>query len=467
MSQGTIARPRPSGRRAEPARSGRSPLERTRQRRTPLERPRIERSRAERARVERLRGERPKLRPVAAGEPRRAPARATLLEHRVLLVSVGVLCLLGLPVVLSASAYLDLQAGTSVFSLFLKQAVFLLIGLGVALAGARIAPERLRRFHALLPIAALALLLAVFMPGIGHNAGGSSRWIGAGPIQIQPSEFMKLAIIVFAADLLARRAKRTDQVRAVVLPLLQLVAVAGILIMKQPDLGSCIVIFCIAFSLLYAAGVPQRTLLAAFGLLAVPGAALALDASYRRARLLSFVNPFAHAHGTGYQVVQSLVTLAEGGLRGSGIGASSTTWGYLPNGHTDFIFAVIGGNLGIIGTLGVIAAFAAFAWAGFRVAQREKDPFTRYLAVGITCWITVQAIINIGGVIDALPVTGIPLPFVSYGGSALVMALAGAGVLIGIARRQAPAPRPVVRPAASRAEGAAPARKRPIGRPAT
>ncbi len=414
-------------------------------------------------------GERPRLRAVEARERIERAARATLLEHRVLMISVGGLCLLGLPVVLSASAYLDLQSGTSVWSLFAKQAAFLLLGLVVAFVGARIPLELLRRFHAILPIAALGLLLAVFMPGIGHNAGGSSRWIGAGPIQIQPSEFMKLAIVVFAADLLARRAKRKDQVKAVVVPLLQLVAVAGILIMKQPDLGSCIVIICIAFSLLYSAGLPARTLLISFAVIAVPGTALALDAAYRRNRLLSFLNPFAHANGTGYQVVQSLVTLGQGGLKGSGIGGSATTWGYLPNGHTDFIFAVIGGNLGILGTLAVICGFAAFTWAGFRVAQREKDPFTRYLAIGITSWIAVQAIINIGGVIDALPVTGIPLPFLSYGGSALVMALAGAGILTGIARRQAPAGPPV--PPRSSGPGertpARRARRQPARPPAT
>ena len=170
------------------------------------------------------------------------------------------------------------------------------------------------------------------------------------------------------------------------------------------------------------------------------GAVLALGASYRRDRLLSFVDPFAHAGGTGYQVVQGLVTLGQGGLKGDGVGASVTTWGYLPNGHTDFIFAVIGGNLGILGTVGVLAGFAAFGWAGFRIARREKDPFTRFLAIGITCWIIAQAVINIGGVVDVLPVTGIPLPFISYGGSALVVAMAGAGILLGIARRQVAVP---------------------------
>ena len=385
-------------------------------------------------------------------------AKATLLEYRVLLAAVFGLCLIGLPIVLSASAVASVQGGSSVYSLFVKQSMFLGVGVLAAVVASRIRADVLRRLRFVLPFAAIVLLIAVFMPGLGHDAGGSSRWIGAGPIQIQPSELMKLGVIVFAADLLARRARRPDHWRAVVLPLLQLVAFAGILIMKQPDLGTCIVILCITFSLMFAAGLPTRVIGTAFLTLAIPGTALALDASYRRARLLSFLNPFAHAGGAGYQVVQSLVTLGQGGLKGNGVGGSVTTWGYLPNGHTDFIFAVIGGNLGILGTIGVIAGFAAFGWAGFRVAQREEDPFTRYVAIGITCWILAQAVINIGGVVDALPVTGIPLPFISYGGSALVLAMTGAGILVGIARRQVPAatvpvraarPRPGERPAAT------------------
>ncbi len=400
--------------------------------------------------------------PAATGRRRRAPAspasaerrapRATALEHRVLVGSVFCLCGIGLPVVLSASAVLSAEGGASVYSLFIRQALFLVIGLVGALVASRVRPETLRRFRFVLPLGTMVLLVAVFLPGLGHGAGGSSRWIGAGPIQIQPSELMKLAMVVFAADLLARRAARPDHWRAVVVPLLALLGLAGVLIMKQPDLGTCIVISCIAFALMYSAGVPGRLLVGAAALVGIPGAVLALDAPYRRARLLSFVNPFSHAAGSGYQVVQSLVTLGQGGLKGQGIGGSATTWGYLPNGHTDFIFAVIGGNLGILGTVAVLALFGAFGWAGYRVAQREQDPFTRYVAVGITCWIVVQAVINVGGVIDALPVTGIPLPFISYGGSALVLALVGTGLLVGIARRQVPS-RPAVRlvtPAAAR-----------------
>ncbi len=369
-----------------------------------------------------------------------APKPATHLEHRVLVGSVFCLCLIGLPIVLSASAVISIQSGASPYSLFERQAMFLVLGLVAALVASRLRMERIRRYRNWLLAGALGLLVAVFLPGLGHNAGGSSRWIGAGPIQIQPSELMKLAVVLFAADLLARRGDRDDPGRAVVQPLLILLGFAGVLIMKQPDLGTCMVITCITFSLMFAAGLPVRLVGGAFALTGGVGAILALDASYRRARLLSFLNPFAHAGSSGYQVVQSLVALGQGGLQGNGIGGSPSTWGFLPNGHTDFIFAVIGSNLGIIGTMTVIGLFAAFGWAGLRVAHRERDPFTRYVAIGITCWIVAQAAINIGGVIDALPVTGIPLPFISYGGSALVVAMVGAGVLTGIARRQVRAP---------------------------
>ena len=257
-----------------------------------------------------------------------------------------------------------------------------------------------------------------------------------GPIQIQPSELMKLAVVVFAADLLARRAKRSDQWNAVVRPLLVFMVLAAVLIIKQPDLGTAIVIGCITFSMLFAAGVRLPTLVASAVMVLAIGAFLRSSATYRRDRLLSFINPFAHASTTGYQVVQSLATLGLGGVTGSGVGGSVTPWGYLPNAHTDFVFAVIADNLGLVGALIVLGGFAAFGWAGFRIAARETDPFARLVAVGITCWVLAQAVINVGGVVDALPVTGIPLPFISYGGSS-VLVLVGVGVLFGIGRRAA------------------------------
>jgi cell division protein FtsW len=357
-------------------------------------------------------------------------------EAKVMFASVAGLCLLGLPIVLSASGPGAIMAGGSPWSYELRQCFYMGIGVTAAVLVSRIPVAFIRKLRFLLPVVAFSLLIVVFVPGIGQYSGGSSRWVGIGPIQIQPSELMKLAIVVFAADLLARRAKRSDQWAAVVRPLFMFMVFAGVLIIKQPDLGTTIVIACITFSMLFAAGVRIRTLaLPGLAVLAV-GSVLAMSTAYMRDRLLSVLDPFAHASTTGYQVVQSLATLGLGGVTGSGVGGSVTPWGYLPNAHTDFVFAVIAGNLGLVGAFVVLAGFAAFGWAGFRIAAREKDPFARFVAVGVTCWVLAQAVINIGGVVDALPVTGIPLPFISYGGSSLVVVLVATGLLFGIARRQ-------------------------------
>ena len=376
---------------------------------------------------------------LVKGGARAARAAKTVhlsLEAKVLFASVAGLCLLGLPIVLSASAPGAILAGGSPWSYEIRQCVYMGIGLAAAVLASRTPAAVIRKLRFVLPFAAFSLLIVVFVPGIGQFSGGSSRWVGIGPIQIQPSEVMKLATVVFAADLLARRARRTDQWNAVVRPLLVFMALAAVLIIKQPDLGTAIVIGCITFSMLFAVGVRLPTLAASGVTVGAVGAFVALSATYRRDRLLSFVNPFAHASTSGYQVVQSLATLGLGGVTGNGVGGSVTSWGYLPNAHTDFVFAVIAGNLGLVGALVVLAGFAAFGWAGFRIAAREKDPFARLLAVGVTCWVLAQAVINVGGVVDALPVTGIPLPFISYGGSSLVVVLLAAGLLFGIARRQ-------------------------------
>ena len=367
---------------------------------------------------------------------RRERAAHLSLEAKVLLTAVSGLCLLGLPIVLSASAPGAILAGGSPWSYVIRQSIYMGLGAIAAVVVSRTPLAVVRKLRFALPLVAFSLLVVVFVPGLGHFAGGSSRWIGIGPFQLQPSELMKLAIVVFAADMLARRSKRPDQWRAFVWPLFLFMSVAAMLIVRQPDLGTAIVIGCITFSMLFAAGTQLRLLVLPGVAVCAAGAVFALSATYSRDRLLSFVDPFAHASTSGYQVVQSLATLGLGGVTGSGVGASITPWGFLPNAHTDFVFAVIAGNLGLVGALAVLAGFGAFGWAGFRIAARERDPFARFVAIGVTCWVLAQAVINIGGVVDALPVTGIPLPFISYGGSSLVVALIGVGLLFGIARRQ-------------------------------
>ena len=275
----------------------------------------------------------------------------------------------------------------------------------------------------------------MLLPGIGLNAGGSSRWVGVGQLRLQPSELMKLAICVFGADLLARAFRAAGQAvgRS---PASQLARRVGLLVLTQPDMGTAIVVTCITFSLLFAAGVPLRPDHEDSRSVAVIGV-VGLAEPYRRDRLLSFLNPFAHSSGTGYQVVQSLVGIGSGRLFGLGLGAGREKWGLLPNPHTDFIFSVIGEETGLIGTLLVLGLFLCLGWLGLRAADRAPDRFATLLAVGITFWIVSQAVINIGAVIDVLPVTGIPLPFVSFGGSSLVITLAAAGILVNIASQRA------------------------------
>jgi cell division protein FtsW len=365
--------------------------------------------------------------------------RRDLVSTRTALLTVVVaLCGIGLVMVLSASAYTSLQFYGSVWSIFERQVLWMGLGAIAFFATVHFRYDHWRRLRVVLPLVTLGLLVAVLVPGIGVIAGGSSRWIGVGPLRIQPSELMKLAMAVFASDLLARRADRLSRSTAAVVPLLGLLAFSGLLVLKQPDMGTALVLAFITFALLYAGGVPLRPVLKALGVTAVIGLIVGLAEPYRRARLLSFLDPFAHAKSSGYQVVQSLVGLGSGHLYGLGLGGGREKWGLLPNAHTDFIFSVIGEEGGLVGTLIVLFLFGALAWYGLRAADRAPDRFGALLAVAATCWITSQAVINIGAVIGVLPVTGIPLPFISFGGSSLVITLVAAGILVNVASHERP-----------------------------
>ena len=351
----------------------------------------------------------------------------------------------GLVIVLSASSVVSIATYGSPWALFERQLLWTFFGLIAFFVCSRFDLRRLRKLAPTILMATVAMLVFVLAPHIGKSSGGSSRWIGAGPIKIQPSEFAKLAFALFAADLVARRDGARDQVQTVVRPLVTVLAFTALLILKQPDMGTAIVLVVIGAAVLYAGGIERRVLATVFGALAVVGSILALAAPYRRARLFSFINPFAHASTSGYQVVQSLIALGSGHLFGTGLGGSVAKWGFLPNAQTDFIFAVIGNELGLIGELIVILSFVGLGALGLRIAARTADRFSALLATGITCWLVAQALINIGGVIGVMPETGIPLPFLSSGGSALVVALGAVGLLVNIARdparRTAPPPR--------------------------
>ena len=357
-----------------------------------------------------------------------------------LTILVAMLSCFGLVVVLSASSVFSIAESGTPWSLFEKQAMWTFVGAFVFLASRRMDLVQLRRAAVPLLVICGVLLVAVFAPGLSSSAGGSSRWIGAGPLKIQPSEISKLAFCLFAADLVARRRGAEDERRSIVYPLGTVLGVFALLILRQPDMGTAIVLCLIGLSALWSGGIDRAVFVRVVAVLGVVGGLFAVVAPYRRARLFSFVNPFAHASTTGYQVVQSLVALGSGHVTGTGLGGSAAKWGFLPNAWTDFIFAVIGNELGIIGAAAVILAFVVFAWLGIRIAARATDPYESILATGITCWIGCQAIINIGGVVGVLPETGIPLPFLSSGGSSLVVTFAAVGILVNIARRATVSP---------------------------
>jgi len=362
-----------------------------------------------------------------------------------LVLTVGVLNIVGVVMVLSASSVSSLTDYGSPWYFFTRQLLWTVVGVVAFVVGIRIDHRVLRRLVKPLLIASAVLLAVVLVPGVGVHVSGSQRWIGAGFLRFQPSELAKLALLLYAADLASRRAREVKDWRRVLKPVLVVLAGFGALVMKEPDLGSALVLAMVTASVLVAAGTRPRHL-------AVVGAAgvsmvtlLAFAEPYRRARMLTFLHPFSDRTDQGYQIAQSLIAIGSGGWTGVGLGASRAKWNFLPNAHTDFIFAIIAEELGLLGGLLVLAMFAFFAVLGIRTAAHAPDRFGALLAVGITTWVVGQAVINVGAVCGLLPITGIPLPFISFGGTALVTTMFAVGVLVGIARAGARRPASVRR----------------------
>ncbi len=351
---------------------------------------------------------------------------------------VGVLNLIGLLMVLSASSVDALYEYGSPWYQFQRQLLWLTIGSAALLLAMRIDYHRWTRYATPFLLASIGLLALVLVPGLGISANGASRWLGYGMIRIQPSEIAKLAVLLFVADLLARRADRVSDTRLSFRPVVTVLVAVAALIMLQPNLGTTIILAVIVFVLMFVAGVPLRPL----GLAALVGALGAVAAAilepYRYRRLMAFANPWADKLDTGYQTIQSQVSIANGGLVGVGLGEGRAKWGFLPFPHTDFIYAVICEELGFVGGLMIIALFVAFGVLGVQTALRAPDRLGMLLAAGITTWILVQAVVNIGAVIGAMPITGVPLPFVSFGGSSLIVLMAAAGLLLNVARQATP-----------------------------
>jgi cell division protein FtsW len=356
-------------------------------------------------------------------------------NYLLLAATVGVLNVVGAVMVLSASSVSSLTDYGSAWYFFQRQIAWTVVAVAAFMITARIDYHSWRRWLRPLLVVSGVLLLAVLIPGIGVEVAGSRRWLGTGALRVQPTEIAKLALLVFAADVVARRAKELHDWRRVLRPVVLVTALLGALVLREPDLDSTIVLLLIAFTVLIVGGVRLRHLAVVGSVTAVVGTLLALSEPYRRARMFAFLNPSSDASSTGYQISQSLIAVGSGGWTGVGLGAGRAKWLFLPNAHTDFIFAIIGEELGLLGCLLVVGLFVAFAVLGTRAALRAPDRFGTLLAAGVTAWVVGQAAINIGAVIGLLPVSGIPLPFVSFGGSALVFTMIAAGILGNVARQ--------------------------------
>jgi cell division protein FtsW len=355
---------------------------------------------------------------------------------------VAVFNLLGLVMVMSASSVVARDDYGSAWYFVVRQAAWAAAGALALLVIARTDYHRWRRLAGPFLVLSLLLLGLCLVPGVGVNVNGASRWIGSGTFTFQPSELAKLAVLVWVADLLARRAAYMHNTRATLRPVIVVLAAVATLVMLQPNLGTTIVIAAIALSLCFVAGTPIGQLAGWASCSLAAAVALALAEPYRRARVLTFLDPWADPMDKGYQNIQSLVGLGSGGLFGEGLGASRAKWGYLPYAHSDFIFAIIGEELGLVGSVVVVGLFVLFGIIGVRIALHAPDRYGLLLAIGVTAWFCMQAFVNIGAVIGILPITGVPLPFVSAGGSSLVFGMAGAGLLLSVARQATVRPLP-------------------------
>jgi cell division protein FtsW len=351
-----------------------------------------------------------------------------------LLVPTLLLTVIGLVMVLSAGSISAVEGYGTSFWYFNRQALYAAAGLGVLLVAARMPYAFWRRAALPMLVVLLPVMLLTLHGGIGSSLYGAARWIDLGPITLQPAELAKPLVLFASAAILTRPWKDLTRSRDLLLPLVPIVgAVAGVVLL-QNDLGTALIICGSVFLLLFAAGVRFRFL--AVGILvALPVLAFAIfGKAYRRARFLdAWLHWELDPSGAGWQLRQGLIALGSGGWLGVGLGNSRQKWEYLPNAHSDFVFAILGEELGLVGALVVLALFGALLYAGIRIAVRAPDPFGRLIAAGVTGWIGLQTLVNLGAVTGLLPITGVPLPFLSFGGTALVVTLGGVGVVASVA----------------------------------
>jgi cell division protein FtsW len=368
-------------------------------------------------------------------EIRRSLDRPLTSYHLVLGVS-GLLLALGLVMVLSASSVYALSVYGDSYALAMRQFLWVAAGLPMAFVASRL-PQRVLRALVYPALIVSIVLLALTLTPLGVSVNGNRNWLSfGGPFLLQPSEAAKLALVLWGADLFARKEKLLREWKHLIVPFVPVCGVVLALVLAQRDLGTSLVLFSLVLVMLFVVGTPMRF----FGL-AVAGVGLVvtylvLTREHRRERLTTFLDPFADYRDTGWQAAHSLFALGTGGWWGVGIGNSREKWGRLPEAHTDFIYAVIGEELGLAGTIIVLGLFLTLAFVGVRIALRADDTFTRLATAGIIGWLTAQALVNMGAVLVLVPIAGIPLPLVSYGGSAMLPALFAIGLLVSFARRE-------------------------------
>jgi cell division protein FtsW len=351
-----------------------------------------------------------------------------------LLSASALLLTIGLIMVLSASSVYSFRVYDDSYAIVEKQLLWVAIGVPCAWLASRFPLRWIRRLA--YPGYAISLTLLLLTAFLGVERNGNTNWLALGPIVIQPSEIAKLALILWAAHVYANKDRRLTSTHQIMIPVVPGLLVATGLVVFGHDLGTALVLFAILLGMLWVVGAPARFFAFSISVVSVLAIFLATTNQERLQRITTFVDPFKDYHDTGWQPAHGLYALSSGGWFGQGIGASQQKWGVLPEAHTDFIFAVLGEELGLVGTLLVIGLFVTIAYAAIRVAIRTTDPFVRYMSFGIVVWMLGQMVINVGMVLALLPVIGIPLPLVSYGGSGLVPSLVALGMLVGFARRE-------------------------------
>jgi cell division protein FtsW len=376
-----------------------------------------------------------------------------LTAYYLLLGASGLLLTIGLIMVLSASSvYSYAHNDGDSYAVVKRQLLWVAIGVPCAWIASRLPHSLLRRF-AWLGLFVSIVLLALTQTGLGVEVNGNTNWLGVGPFVIQPAEIAKLAIVLWAAHVYALKDKRLHTFHEVFTPVVPGMLAVILLVIVGHDLGTALVLFAILLGMLWVVGAPSRLFALMLSVVAVAALGLASTSSERLERITNFADPFKDFAGAGWQPAHGLWALSTGGIFGQGIGASQQKWGSLPEAHTDFIFAVLGEELGLVASLLVVALFLTIAFAGIRVATHTEDPFVRYATFGIVVWLLGQMMINVGMVLALLPVIGIPLPLVSYGGSALVPSLVALGLLIGFARREPEAARALAQRKKARSAG--------------